>query len=264
MAMCLRHGVRMNYGELQQYVVKKYFKYQEMDIWKWTREFKCVRDKIVVHIPARAGSSRIKDKNIASLGGYPLLAYAVALAKSLKADRIIVNTDSKKYARIAERFGAEVPFLRPEELSSSTISPGIASYYALRHLIDEEYPVNIMIDLYPTMPFRNHNTIATYLETTKKSGHCYTAIPLMHDFDRLYYGGKQLSKMMDQDAQNMFPFRVLASFMGALVCFSDIRWFEYELLNNPIEMIDIDTAEDLKLAETVVQKGLYNFDYTIA
>ena len=69
-------------------------------------------------IPARSGSKSIQDKNLAKLGGYPLLAYSIALAKMTPGiDKVIVSTDSLEYAKLAEKFGAEVPFLRPEKLS---------------------------------------------------------------------------------------------------------------------------------------------------
>ena len=58
-------------------------------------------------IPARSGSKSIKDKNLALLGGHPLIAYSIALAKMMVGvDRVIVSTDSLEYAKIAEKYGA--------------------------------------------------------------------------------------------------------------------------------------------------------------
>ena len=69
-------------------------------------------------IPARSGSKSVKDKNLASLSGFPLIAYSIAAAKLAKhIDRVIVSTDSQEYADIATSYGAEVPFLRPAALS---------------------------------------------------------------------------------------------------------------------------------------------------
>ena len=57
---------------------------------------------VIAIIPARSGSKSISDKNIKLLSGYPLIAYSIAVAKcSLLIDRVIVSTDSKKYAEIA-------------------------------------------------------------------------------------------------------------------------------------------------------------------
>ena len=70
--------------------------------------------KAVALIPARSGSKRIKDKNILKINGHPLLAYTIRVALNCKIfDRIVCVTDSKKYAKIAEKYGAEVPVLRP-------------------------------------------------------------------------------------------------------------------------------------------------------
>jgi len=69
-------------------------------------------------IPARSGSKGVPKKNIKPLGGFPLIAYAVAVAKlSKKIDRIIVSTDSEEIAKVVKKFGAEVPFLRPAEFA---------------------------------------------------------------------------------------------------------------------------------------------------
>jgi CMP-N-acetylneuraminic acid synthetase len=74
--------------------------------------------KFATIIPARSGSKSIKDKNLALLGGYPLFAYSIALAKMIPAvQRVIVSTDSLEYAKLAKKYGAEVPFLRPKTLS---------------------------------------------------------------------------------------------------------------------------------------------------
>lgn len=62
------------------------------------------------------------DKNIRIFNGKPLIAWAILGAKKSKQlDRIIVSTDSPKIAKIAKKYGAEVPFLRPKELATSTI-----------------------------------------------------------------------------------------------------------------------------------------------
>jgi len=75
----------------------------------------------VALIPARSGSIRVKDKNIRLFGSHPLLAYAIAAARDSSVfDEIIVSIDSEHYAEIARYYGAEVPFLRPEEQATST------------------------------------------------------------------------------------------------------------------------------------------------
>ena len=75
-------------------------------------------------IGARAGSERVPGKNVRRLAGHPLLAYAIETARQSEVfDRIVVSTDSERIAQVARWYGADVPFLRPEEYSTST-SPG--------------------------------------------------------------------------------------------------------------------------------------------
>ena len=74
--------------------------------------------KIVSIIPARSGSKRIKNKNIRLFKNKPLLAHSIFHSLESKLiQRTIVSTDSPKYAKIAIKYGAEVPFLRPKNIS---------------------------------------------------------------------------------------------------------------------------------------------------
>ena len=73
--------------------------------------------KSIALIPARSGSKRIKDKNIKLLNGHPLIAYTIRAAIDSKIfDKVVCVTDSKKYKKIAEKYGAVVPCLRPKKL----------------------------------------------------------------------------------------------------------------------------------------------------
>ena len=109
----------------------------------------------VALIPARSGSKRIPNKNIKKLGNYPLIAYTIAVAKLSKLFRdIIVSTDSEEIANVAKKFGASVPFLRPEEFATDT-SPDIEwvlhalIYFNKKNTLPEYFSI-----LRPTSPFR--------------------------------------------------------------------------------------------------------------
>ena len=79
--------------------------------------------RVTVVIPARGGSDRVPYLNIRRLGDAPLLAHTIRAAKAAKGiDRIIVSTDDETVAEIARAHGAEVPFLRPKELSGDLSS----------------------------------------------------------------------------------------------------------------------------------------------
>jgi pseudaminic acid cytidylyltransferase len=79
--------------------------------------------KPICIIPARAGSKRIKNKNIKKFNGKPMIKYSIdAAIKSKCFSKIIVSTDSIKIKKIAEKCGAEVPFIRPKKLSGDKIA----------------------------------------------------------------------------------------------------------------------------------------------
>lgn len=115
---------------------------------------------IIALIPARAGSRRVRNKNIRPLGGHPLTAYAIAAAlQSRVFRRVVVSTDAKRYAAIARYYGAEVPFLRPKALAGE-ISPDIEWVkYTLGRLEDEGESYDCFSILRPTSPFRQAATI---------------------------------------------------------------------------------------------------------
>src|SRR5688572_29509752 len=92
---------------------------------------------VVALVPARAGSKRVKSKNIRLLGAHPLIAYTIAAARaSAVFSAIVVSTDSPLIAQVARHYGAEVPFLRPPALAGET-SPDIEWVrHALRELAE--------------------------------------------------------------------------------------------------------------------------------
>ena len=115
---------------------------------------------VVALIPARAGSKRIADKNIAPLNGHPLIAYAICAARSAGIfGAIIVSTDSERYAAIARHYGADAPGLRPPEFAGDT-SPDIEWVrYTLQLLADRGQRHDAFSLLRPTSPCRKPETI---------------------------------------------------------------------------------------------------------
>lgn len=110
---------------------------------------------IVAIIPARAGSKGLKNKNIIDLCGKPLMAYAIEAA--LKAEvfsRVIVSTDSERYAEIAKDYGAEV-MMRDEELASDTAT----TYMVVENILKKMGDIDYFVLLQPTSPLRNEEHI---------------------------------------------------------------------------------------------------------
>lgn len=119
-----------------------------------------MKNKILAIIPARSGSKGIVDKNIKSLCGKPLIAYTIEAAiKSKIFDDIIVSTDSEKYKKISEEYGAWVPFLRSEELAQDISSTNDVIEDVLINLkkIGKEY--SSLVILQPTSPLRDEDDI---------------------------------------------------------------------------------------------------------
>lgn len=112
--------------------------------------------RILVIIPARGGSKSIPRKNIKSLGGHPLIAYSIAAGmQSEYVDRVIVSTDDEDIAEIAEKWGAEVPFIRPAKLAEDHVTDLPVFEHAIGWLEENEnYHADIVVQLRPTSPFR--------------------------------------------------------------------------------------------------------------
>ena len=114
----------------------------------------------VAFIPARSGSKRLPNKNVSLLSGHPLLAYSVCTAiESGIFDAVICATDDGIYADIARHYGAEVPMLRPPEISGD-LSPDIEWVEWMLQLLEKEgRTFDAFSILRPTNPFRKADTI---------------------------------------------------------------------------------------------------------
>ncbi len=101
------------------------------------------KKKCICIIPARSGSQRIKNKNIKIFFGKPIIAYSIEAAlKSGCFDKVIVSTDSAKIAKISRKYNAEVPFIRPKNLSNNKVA--IAP--VINHSINELKKMNLDFD----------------------------------------------------------------------------------------------------------------------
>ena len=122
--------------------------------------------EILAVIPARSGSKSIVDKNIREIDGKPMLAYSIEHAKASKyITRIIVSTDSERYAQIARYYGAETPFLRPEQYATDSALDIDVFQHALNFLSKtEHYLPEIVVHLRPTYPIRRAEDIDCMIE----------------------------------------------------------------------------------------------------
>lgn len=116
---------------------------------------------ILALVTARGGSKGIPGKNVALLGGRPLIVWTIEAAlRSQAICRTVVSTDSEEIAGIARAAGAEVPFLRPAEFSKDDSPHVLAVEHALRWLeLHESFRPDAVMLLQPTSPFRSAEDI---------------------------------------------------------------------------------------------------------
>jgi len=163
---------------------------------------------ILITICARGGSKGVKDKNIREIAGKPLMAYTIETAKKWgKAKRIVCSTDSQKIADIAKKYGAEVPFMRPDYLATDTIGKLPVTRHALiesERIFGERF--DIIVDLDVTSPVRTvkdlDNALKIFME--KKPDVLFSVIearknPYFNMIELNKEGFAELSKKLERE-----------------------------------------------------------------
>ncbi len=105
-------------------------------------------------IPARGGSKRIPRKNIKPFHGKPMIAYSIEAALNSGCfDKVIVSTDDQEIADVAVKYGAEVPFLRPDNISDDFATTMDVMQHAIQWCVDQDLEVDNVCCIYATAPF---------------------------------------------------------------------------------------------------------------
>ena len=142
--------------------------------------------EILCIIPARSGSKGIKDKNIKLFNGKPLISWSIEQALQSKHNmKIIVSTDSEKYAEIARKYGAEVPFIRPALISQDTST----DIDFIKHTINwfskhRNYHPDIILQLRPTQPCRKVSTIDNCIDIFIEKYNEYDSLRTVVEFSK--------------------------------------------------------------------------------
>ena len=150
---------------------------------------------VVALIPARSGSKELKNKNILKVDGFPLLAFSIKAALlSKRIDRVIVSTDSLAYKKIAIKFGAEAPFLRPKNISGDDST----DYEFIKHALDwfsaEKIAIpGYIVHLRPTTPFRDPKLIDKAIKDFSDNKKA-TALRSIHEMSESAYKCFQLKE----------------------------------------------------------------------
>jgi len=126
--------------------------------------------RAVAIIPARGGSKRIPRKNIKDFHGKPLIAYSIEVALASKLfEKIIVTTDDEEIASIAKEYGAEVPFLRPKELSDDFTGTEDVINHTLKYLENHGEMYDYVCTIYATAPLLQEKFLIEGFEKLRNS-----------------------------------------------------------------------------------------------
>lgn len=224
--------------------------------------------EVVAIIPARGGSKGLPRKNILPLGDKPLIAYSIESALSCDLiDRVVVSTDDHEVAEISREYGAEVPFMRPPELSGDKAQLGDVLQHAVTTLYQERFSGIIRLSLLPTHPFRATTTLTDIVEAML--GDYWTASTVRrlpfnkhshytcNDDGSLTPLADTLGSEMNENGQYYYRGYGLVSAHKH----SKKGWGKayFKVIDDPISLIDIDTMEDFRLAEKVLELNLFDF-----
>ena len=221
----------------------------------------------LVIIPARAGSKRVKDKNIRNCAGKPLIAWSIEAAlNSSLVNRVIVSTDSAEIAAVAELHGAEVPFLRAAELSGDDVPTLLVLQDALDKL--RPYSPDLIVLLQPTSPTRTSADVDSAIQIFRSRPGLDSLVScqkIPHQFhpEKLLQMDSQglaiASKSQPPDLASIFYARngpSIAISKYDTILAGSIYGEQSLLFEMPVEnSIDIDTEHDLSIAEFQLNKN---------
>jgi N-acylneuraminate cytidylyltransferase len=150
-------------------------------------------------IPARGGSKRIPRKNIKEFCGKPMIAWSIEAARACKLfAHTIVSTDDPEISAVAKEWGAEVPFVRPPELSDDHTGTTEVVAHTLRWALDQGWPVSAACCIYATAPFVRGDDLIRG-SAALESGHWRYAFsatefgaPIFRAFQQLPNGGVRM------------------------------------------------------------------------
>ncbi|GAB6126582.1 acylneuraminate cytidylyltransferase family protein [Humidesulfovibrio idahonensis] len=215
------------------------------------------RRKVVAIITARGGSRGIPGKNLADLGGKPLIAHSILAALNCALiNRVIVSTDSEEIAAVSRQWGAETPFMRPASLSGDTASIGDVVQHALQALRNAEgYAPEAYVNLYPTHPFRSRELMQTLTAKLLEGYRNVRTVRVLapRAFSHFVPSGSGGLRSLDEDGRfgSRLFYRNYGLYVGAR-CQGGTREFYLRPLRTEAELIDIDEPQHLCRANELI------------
>ena len=215
-------------------------------------------------IPARGGSKRIPRKNSKHFDGKPIIAYSIEAAiESCCFEKIIVSTDDTEIAKVARKWGADTPFLRPASISDDYATTTEVVQHTIGWCEQERWNIRNVCCIYPTAPFLLASDIRSGLRLLNEPNTQYSFSATAYSFpiQRSFYLNKRGQTEMfqpeylntrSQDLKKayhdagQFYWGKIEAFKEALPFFAN---HSRPLLLPGIRAQDIDTKEDWDIAE---------------
>lgn len=232
---------------------------------------------ILAVIPARSGSKTVKDKSIRPLGGRPLMAWSIKAGLACKQiDKVVVSTDSNKYAQLAKFYGAEI-INRPPKLARDETAMEPVLKHALETIEKQGEKVKTLVLLDPTSPFRLTSDISQCLELLNQpdTESVVTVCEVDHNpyfvmgtIDENQYFNYPLIKpnkpvFRRQDAPKVYRLNACVYAIKRELVLRELR---FTAKTRAVEMplvrsTHIDSPEDFLFAEFLLSRHLIKFDY---
>jgi CMP-N,N'-diacetyllegionaminic acid synthase len=164
---------------------------------------------ILCLIPARSGSKGIKNKNILEVNGFPMLVWCIKQAQESKYSKymkIVLSTDSEEYRKIGLEYGAEVPFLRPIEISGDLSTDQEFIEHAVDFYQKDNYEPDFILQLRPTYPTRNvkilDECLDIFLENRNEYDSLRTIVPFEKSPYKMYKIQENILKPLFEEVNN--------------------------------------------------------------
>ena len=222
-------------------------------------------ESLLAIIPARGGSKRLVGKNIKELFTKPLVAWTIEAAlKSKYVGRVVVSTDDQEISDISKKYGAEVPFLRPRELSED----GSSSLSVVRHAIESlDETFDAVVLLQPTSPLRTEFHIDQAFELMEKN-HANAVISvcevdhpvewtntLPKDGNMRGFIAEEHRNKRSQDLEKRYRLNGAIYLVKTNLVFTDAGFMPeegtYAYIMDRESSVDIDDMVDFKMAESL-------------
>jgi len=220
----------------------------------------------VAIIPARGGSKGIPRKNIKELCEKPLITYIIETALRVEElDRVIVSTEDKEIAEVAKKCGAEVPFMRPEELARDETPTLPVLQHAVKYLEEKEnYKPDIVVLLYATSPLLKHERVSEGIKMLRE-GNFNSVLGVVEDRGHYWLETNNgYERLYPKALKNRQFIKPLLKENGAIyICKRDILIEKNEIIGGKIgflvmkrdESIDIDELLDFEFTEFLMNRN---------